>query len=441
MNYNLAKGYIDLYAHLIKTSRINAITFPGNENHQKAKKYFRQALNQIAFAESSEQPKILTDYGNCLDDIGRSLEALMMYSKALEINSCFKMALGNKAIAMRRFANIAGKFRGALFIEAYQTFRKIVDDHEIIKNGGIVANMHFKTEMGKIEKMVNDKSKLNADLRHVHYSEDGLSEFEKFYLSFCSQNNLFLHLHIHDNTCNAAIVDSVFINILEPKGKNRLFMELSKITNQIKEDFMTARLLLVESLYRKDDYDRISERTTLVNIKDDSLFHIYTGLLKAAYRLTYDILDKIARFINDYIKLGMNPRKINFMSIWGEREKIKEPLLKTRNISLYALYDVYLDLKNDSNFRRLKLIRDSLVHRLLILYGGEKSSYDNINDCNKIGWDVMINKTIQLMYLLKSAIIYMINFVQIEEMRKASKLKGAIINRVEPDTKQNLEHE
>jgi len=322
INYNLAKGFMDLYAQLVRVNKWGITAIPGNENLQKAKKYFRQAINQIAFAEKPEQPKILTDYGNCLDDMGRSLEALKVYDEVLELAPGFKMALGNKAIAIRRFAYVAGKFRGAIYIEAHQILKSIVDDPEIIRNGGILANERFKSEMNAIEKMVSDKSRLNTDLRHARYSDADLSDFEKFYLDFCSKNNLFLHLHILDNTCKAAVVDSVFISILEPKGKNKRFLKLSKIVNQIKEDFMTARLLLVESLYRKDEYDRISERTTLVNAKDNSVFHIYAGLLKAAYRLTYNILDKIAGFINDNFGLGNDEKDVYFMKIWEEKEKI-----------------------------------------------------------------------------------------------------------------------
>jgi len=440
INYDLAKGFMDLYVQHVKAKKLGVTAIPGNETLQTAKKYFRQAVNQIAFAEKSEQPKILTDYGNCLDDLGRSLEALKVYDEALEVAPGFKMALGNKAIAIRRFAYVAGKFRTAIYIEAHQILKSIIDDPEIIKTGTMIANDRFKREMNEIESIFPDKSVLNTDLRHKRYSDDGLSDFEKFYLNFCTKNNLFLHLHILDNTCKAAITDSVFISILEPKGENARFLELSKIINQIKEDFMIGRLLLVESLYRRDEYDRISERTTLVNAKDNLVFHIYAGLLKAAYRLTYNILDKIAGFINNYFGLEIDEGRVYFIKMWEHERKIKESLLNTKNISLYALYDVYLDLKKDGYFERLKLIRNSLVHRKLILYGGEKRSYDDDKDCDSIGWEAMVKRTIEMMYLIKSAIIYMINCVQIEEMRKADKLKGAIITHIEPDTTQELEN-
>lgn len=438
INYNLANGYMSLYEQLKSINKWDITTLPGNKDLQKAKKCLRDARNLILFAEKAQQPKILTNYGNCLDNLGRSLEALKIYDEALKIAPNFNMALGNKAIAIKQFAAIAGVFRGAIYIEAYQILRKIINDPQVINTCTISAKNSFEKEMKNIEGRIEDKTMLSVDLTHESYSNNGLSDFEKFYLEFCSKNNLFLHLHILDSTCDAAVVDSVFINTLMLEGKNERFLELSKTINQIKEDFMIARLLLVESLYKRSEFRQLSKRTTLVNTKDNSVFHIYAGLLKTTFRLAYNILDKIAFFINDYVELRMNEKHIYFSNIWELNNKIKEQLLNTKNQSLYALYDVYLDFKPNGYFERLKQIRHCLVHRKLILFSDEKTSYDKPDDHSHIGWNTMVNKTIELMYLVKSAIIYLINFVEIEERKKLKKYKDIQIKRVKPDTTQML---
>ncbi|GAI13236.1 unnamed protein product, partial [marine sediment metagenome] len=61
---------------------------------------------------------------------------------------------------------------------------------------------------------------------------------------------------------------------------------------------------MVQSQFKRDDFDRISKRTTFVNTLDYSIFNIYIGLLKSAFKEAYNILDKISRFINEYYKLS-----------------------------------------------------------------------------------------------------------------------------------------
>ncbi|GAH88502.1 unnamed protein product, partial [marine sediment metagenome] len=43
--------------------------------------------------------QIWTNYGNCLDTLGRTIEALYAYDEVLKIDSNFPMAMGNKAMS------------------------------------------------------------------------------------------------------------------------------------------------------------------------------------------------------------------------------------------------------------------------------------------------------------------------------------------------------
>lgn len=435
-HFNTANGYLSLYDILRTDIKKNIKLFFEMEYLQKAKRHLRDALKSNKNLSQGLKLQIHTNYGNCLDHLGRGLEALYAYDEALKIDSSFGMALGNKAITLQNFADIAGKYRGATYVEAYQIFERIVNDPKIIKIGTISAKIDFKKKMGNIENLIKDKTQLSKSLKHKRYSEEGLTNFEKFYLDFCSRNKLFLNFHILDHTCDVAVIDSVFIRTISDK---ETFFRLTKIINQIKEDYATARLLLVQSIYRRDDFNRISKRTTLINTMDYSAFHIYSGLLKTAYRIGYNIFDKIAFFIKDYLDLKMEGKRIYFYTIWQSNKKVKEPIINTKNISLFALYDIYLDFQNDECYNQLRKIRNSLVHRTLTIYDSRMTKdYDENSDDKNIGWDTMFNKTIEMMFLVKCATVYLINFVELEERKKREKYKDAKIGTVYADSTQLL---
>jgi len=493
--YNLANGYDSLY-------RLNWNNSKGlkqilhNEYLQKAKMYFRKALEEDDNLEFKLKKQLLTNYANCLLNLGRSLEALYLYDEVLKMDSTFGMALGNYAEAMMNFANISGAYRTTICIDAYHKFKTALKDQSLPQTGGLVAQENFKRKLKQIENWLN---KNNVSLRklpqHKRYKRKGLSDFEKFYLDICSANKLFLNFHIHDSTCNASIVDPISISITTHVEDNYTFYELSKNVNQIKEDFTTARLLLCQSQYERKDFNRISKRTDYVYALDYSMFNLYCGLLKSAFTQAYNILDKIALFINEYYGLGMNPTKISFMNIWKEKGALKTRILDSENLTLYALYDIYLDFEcgetsekleklpenlqpNDLSkyrisyeapkqllvlkgimkeeekdgllklstetsyqeaikrlfqrsrgyYKRIKDIRNTITHRRLVIFDSTCTN-DSDKDLHKdnIGYETMLSETINLFKLVKSAIIYLVNAIEVEERKKRKEAKGPIV--------------
>jgi len=85
---------------------------------------------------------------------------------------------------------------------------------------------------------------------------------------------------------------------------------------------------------------------------------------------------------------------------------------------------VHLDLDNE---KRLKNLRNSITHRKLTIYDSVLTDWDNKEDPENIGYHGMFTETIKLMKLVKSAIIYLMNFVEIQENKKRAKFDGRII--------------
>jgi tetratricopeptide (TPR) repeat protein len=427
--YNCANGYMSLF-QLEYDKKRGFEQLVNNKNLQNAKRYFREAIKEVDDFDFKLRSQFWTNYGNCLDSLGRGIEALYAYEEALNIDSSFSMTLGNKAKAMRFFADISGIYRAAVYIESFQILKSILENKDLIEFGGIAAKRSFEREIKQIESKFKDKSLLTTNLIHPQYNLTNATSFEKFYIEFCSEYKLFFNFHIHKDKCEASIVDPIFINLITSIDDNKTFYNLAKHINQIKEDYATARLLLVQSQFKRRDFNSISKRTTFVNTLDYSVFNIYIGLLKSSFKEAYNILDKIARFINEYYGLGIKD-DIYFNKIWQYKTskgdyKIKSKIFNSKNISLYSLYDIFLDF-NSGYYKKIKDIRNALTHERLVVYDSFiLTKWDNENDKNNIGYDTMLSQTIKLLQLIKSSIIYLINFVEIEENRKRKNSTGRI---------------
>jgi len=91
--------------------------------------------------------------------------------------------------------------------------------------------------------------------------------------------------------------------------------------------------------------------------------------------------------------------------------------LNSQNIGLYALYDIFLDFKSEY-CRKIKDIRNASVHERLVIYDSILRDWNKKDDKYNIGYETMLSQTIELFKLVKSAIIYLINFVNLEEEKK-----------------------
>ena len=414
VHYNLANGYLSLY-ELSEKKDIESI--PQSEDLQKAKSHFRKAIEICNDNVPNLKKQMWVNYGNCLDNLGRTVEAFYAYDEALKIDNEFSMAIGNKAKASCFFADISREYRTAIYIEAHQAISPIINKPDLIEIGGIAAKIGFEKKLEKIESLFKDKSILKKNMEHPKYDTENLSDFEKYYIDFCIKENLFLNFHIHQGHCEAAIKDPIFISLITKGEDGQAFYNLAKYINQIKEDYAVARLLLVQSQHKREDFDRISMRTTFVNCLDYSKFNLYTGLLKSSFKEAYNILDKIAVFINVYYGLGLSEDRIYFTTIWEKEKKIRNEILNSKNFSLYALYDIYQDFKS-CHYKEIQNIRRALTHRKLVVFDSMFTDGHKKDNPNNISYDTMLNKTIEVLQLSKAAIIYLINFVNMEENKK-----------------------
>ncbi|GAI23304.1 unnamed protein product [marine sediment metagenome] len=193
--------------------------------------------------------------------------------------------------------------------------------------------------------------------------------------------------------------------------------------NQIKQDYVTARFMLMLSRYKDLNLDFVHKRVKIIDTLDYSLYNTYIELVKASFKGFYDVLDKIAYFINDYLRLGIPDRRVSFRAVWyqSSRDKtIREQILATENFSLNALFSLHQDFE-DGEFKNLKLTRDALTHRFVNV----KLFYDT-EDIENMSESSLVSLTLELARATRNAILYLLQFVHTEEVKKERESTGFI---------------
>jgi len=199
------------------------------------------------------------------------------------------------------------------------------------------------------------------------------------------------------------------------------YLHFSTYLNQIKQDYITARFLLILSRYEGLNLNFVDKRVRIINTLDYSVHNIYTQLVKTSFKIFYDILDKIACFINDYLELGIHERHINFRRIWYSNWKtkmIRKKIEDTKNLSLNALFDIHRDFENGP-YKKLREIRHALTHRFVNI-----RMFQELEDEKNMTEETFVRRTLELARIVRSAIIYLLYFVYDEERKKEAKSKG-----------------
>jgi hypothetical protein len=205
--------------------------------------------------------------------------------------------------------------------------------------------------------------------------------------------------------------------------------------NQLKQEYISARYHLFAGLKAKRAH--FSDRdVTLINTLDYPSYGLGIERSKMAFRVSYSIFDKIAYLLNDYFVLGIAERDVYFRKIWYRnsqpRDGLRPELYDPDNYGLKGLFWLAKDLYEPSRefaeaiepeAQRLSEIRNHLEHKYFKIHdfmpphrsmqsiGFEQLAYS-------IGRTEFENKTLRLMQLVRSALIYLIQAIYGEEYRR-----------------------
>jgi tetratricopeptide (TPR) repeat protein len=412
---------------------------------QKQVYYLRQALNNEAFGslETIRRCQILTNLANLLDTVGRFVEARAHWTQALAIDPDFWMARGNRGVGLMQYAKaLYDCGHGAVFfLFAHRDLVKAADSARRHPHLGDVALANYFLQHAITIERVIEPSTV-AKSYHPDGHALGETPEERRYRNWCLRETLFLNplsdLEPRSIAARDVLTLPNFVTSLrEPPVLIGLF-------NQMKQEFVSARWLLYEATHATEPH--FSDHDVLLfNTLDYPAYGLATEKLKLAYRSIYSLFDKIAFFLNHYMSLGIAHNKIDFRTIWREKDgaPIRSQFEKSENWPLRGLYwlskDLFKDGCRDSTepeARDLYELRRHLEHRYLKVHEmlrpsheasapGVDPFFDNL--AYALSRTDLERRSLRLMKRARAALIYLTLGMHREEERRREKRESSAI--------------
>jgi hypothetical protein len=274
----------------------------------------RRAANSEGLTELEpvERAQILTNLGNQLDSAGRVVEAGEYWGRAIAERPLFAMALANRGYGWFNYAwaYYNTRHQTVFLYRAHQSLSAALSDGADWGSAPDGARDFFIELRARIGKMI-DVEKLDRSLKLDGYGL-GRSHKERAYRQWALDNGLFLN-PLNDLGNNDIAAQDV---LSLPSYRTPLAdgPTLIGFFNQMKQEFASARWLLFEGI--TDDAPHFSDKdTNFHDTLDDPGYSLSIEKTKLAFRSAYSLLDKIAFFLNDYLKLGIALWVVSFRSL------------------------------------------------------------------------------------------------------------------------------
>jgi hypothetical protein len=300
---------------------------------------------------------------------------------------------------------------------------------------------------------------------------------EERYRNWCLDNSLFINPLNDLGQFPSVAKDDLHLPPMTTKSDEG--PKYHGLFNQMKQEFVTARYLFFEGM-NTDEVHFSDKDVYLANTLDYPNYCLVVEKVKLAFRSFYSILDKVSFFLNDYLKIGVNVRDVNFRTVWYEKKKEKNPIRKAFSTSDNSfikasfsilkyiwpkekdekppLRNIFRNRKNrflrglfwlskdlfEENFefsdslepdaRELSVIRNRLEHRYLKVHEfgpikrpNKKPDFMDDVLAYSVGRYDFIKKTERMLKLARAAIIYIVLAVHLEERKKSKEDKGKIV--------------
>jgi tetratricopeptide (TPR) repeat protein len=392
----------------------------------------RYALRDVHALPAVRRCQILTNLGNALSHVGRHVEAIQHYDRAITLDQRFGMAIGNRAIELKRYAQLAPQPHDRLLLLEHA--------HAELQRAATLpldpgASASFSACRRAIEHLIPAQ---RLQQRHdLTKAPLGTSPEEQAYREWCLTHRLFLH-PVNDLGPHAlAATDplslpAIRVGLEEGPGLLGFF-------NQLKQEFTSARYTLYTSATRHDVHFA-DHGVRLANTLDYPSYSLRAEQVKTSFRSAYSLLDKIAFFVNYYLTLGIPEHRVTFRTLWYENTKTKvlrQEVQSLDNYPLRALFWLAKDLHEDESelpmslepdARDLATIRHHLEHKYLKLHQadwhGPPPAHDAIERsmADTIAYSLRDEefraKALRLFGLTRAALIYLACTVHVHEHHK-----------------------
>ena len=390
--------------------------------------YLRRAVSNPLFVRSHANIKCmcLNNLGNRLRVAGRLIEALDCWRRVLEVEPNFGMSLCNRATILATYAAaLDDRDEKALFYwVAHQ------EASAAIAPTALYAPVHNdelnRNRVKELKEWIESFLDVGgiAALDPLKDQDPSATEEERDYRHWCLSNCLYLNSFNDLGGHGVAANDSVGLaaHVVRVDAPHRF----ESFFDQMKQEYVSARWLLYAGLKAKMPH--LSDNGVLLAATEPKpSLCLAVEKIKAAYRITYSLFDKIGFFMNAYMELGIPDRQVTFRTLW--RADVKQPIRgafdQTGNWGFCALYWLSKDFFETANdevaepqARRLSEIRNFLEHKYLRVTAEESPNAPPDDLALMVPRSQFGTKALHLLKLARNALIYLAGGVRFEEQRR-----------------------
>jgi tetratricopeptide (TPR) repeat protein len=360
----------------------------------------------------------LVNCGNLYDSMGRSVDALRCYDRALAIDSTFGMGLGNKGMALRNFAPFMGGHMSHVLEEAaWHLDRAFEDEGRVREIGGDTALQTFASV----------RSSIVGDQPGPPHHGDG-PRFADPHLSWAYRHRLLLHASPECLTDDDTSVDPLHLGSMVwsiSDDEQARLKRLRDAYNTVKQEYLAARYCL----WLADDPDSpIRAQTQVLSARgyfSDTLTYgrwgLQTGMGIQALTAATNTLDKIAGLVHLYFGTERRSKDVAFYGMWHkprtkadkgkpyEVELAFADQLRAGNDGLAAILDLSCEIEGDEHRTPLKeqiARRHAATHRFLVAHDLPLFEADDAKWLERVEWADIVAGTIEQLQTTRSALIY-----------------------------------
>jgi hypothetical protein len=336
---------------------------------RRARALFGEAAKSLRGVDAQTASQATTNLGNSLDSAYRWVEAYECYQEALEMFPENGVASGCAAQVLFRVGSSGPLGHRPHLLDVAGRLAHHSKGHQ-----NIVAGIAGSAAVAAFERLASRPGGLaNASL------DADATEYERFVAAHRLLLSPVLEGMGHDRRrWDDAHIESV----TESVGAGATTPPIFAMFNVMKGDYVVARELLFKGI---QGLERVGAAPGDTGLYFDTLDYAIYGLtpswLVLAQRTVLDLLDKIAVALNDFLGVGLKPRKVNFHEFWREkpnestwRPKLAEAI-RGGNHALIALSEIAADLTDGSQegaspglLHAEKKARHAGTHRFVVLH-------------------------------------------------------------------------
>jgi hypothetical protein len=401
--------------------------------------YLRRAVSHPKFDQVADTVRcmILNNLGNRLRIAGRFIESLEYWHRVLEMQPNFGMALCNRALSLAYYAHaFEDSGTQALFLwVAHKEASAALAPTAVYTHP---RDGHTREATKRIKEWIESVMDVEgmATLNPLTCPDTSVTKEEYDYRGWCLTNRLYLNPSFHLGWNAAATPDflglpSHVVLVDAPHIFESFF-------DQMKQEYVSARWMLYEGLSVKVLH--FSDKDVPLNVTDPrQTLSLAIERVKAAYRISYSLFDKVSFFLNAYMGLGIPERHVSFRGLWrsGDKKPIRKEFDQTGNPGFCALYWLardFFEKENDEvaepEAHSLSDIRNYLEHRYLRITVDEPVTSPPYDLAFMVSRKQFEAKALHLLGLARSALIYLAIGVRFEERRRQPGLAGVPIEEI-----------